>query len=839
MSQNIKFLLMRSGISTNLFTCLLLVLTFEPLCRAELNYQDMKGVHDLINPDYDYLSPIYGFTLLSNKTLENMRFYGNFGPKRAGFGCLEKNLRVNHILAGKNDCPQDATSELIQRLFPSPDGVHFEANELDSDPVSHLKPQTIGRLLERISLLRDSELSDVEKAKQLGNDMKDILSEGLNPLSYFEKMRSRLKKQQRARGRTPEEKRRIETEIAAMKEHLKKYNLHGASARKGSGKEKDFEELSNLLLSALKEASIGSYLYPRNLPEQILLAYFWKKGNGKEDFVRLLSGMPRVLRDGSFFKETERKTNFLRQKYSGADYDLSSVTGESKNIAKNLLEHPERLIFYVQQDRLGLAPLPPFLYFTQAWHSSLGDGPFSNCGETSLRTFFDIAFYNQKDRKFDIQYIQEVDSRLKVARPGFQIHPSLMSFYQKHPYPKRTHDQFVRDEWSDTVALRAPGGTLSSQASVPQCSIKSAGGGIDNMMEALNRLLFNNEQGPEKEESPMRKAEDRSKKLDSLCKALSRDGFQLSWNLKDLNIEKINTMKFGDIQFKINGKPSFVWKFKEGHFSIQEIPADKTSWKDEIAQDLFRELFQRGRRSSPVLLHWFVNDKNLETLATELPKKEPEEKANSRTIQTNLIYSLPLSSKEGKLVAFQKILQFGLESLYPLAKRLQSELPVNDRDAQKMISSVLADYDYPWGEPVQTISGAVYQRVVGRPDLAALGRAWQNPKDPKKLIWGDIAKLEDGSDNNMDHLSAETYCKSLKARLPTKEEFETLAKDLGNRPSHYYHPVFLPNLLNRWFWSSTVLPDAPQFAATFNGSAGIVNSDNRDSLKGAVRCVAN
>jgi hypothetical protein len=826
---------MRSGISTKLFICLVLLLTFESLiCRAELNYQDMKGVHDLINPDYDYLSPIHGFTLLSTKTVENMRFYGNFGPKKAGFGCLEKAVRIHHLLSGKNDCPQDATSELILRLFPSPDGVRFASNEIDYDPVAHIKPETIGR----ISQVHDSDFSEAEKEKQLAADIKEILSEGLNPLSHFERLRSKLKKQQRTRGQTPVEKRRIEIDINAMKEHLKKYNSRSYSDRKGRGKEKDFEEISRILLGALKESRMVSSVYPRNLPEQILLAYFWKKGNEKEDFVRLLNGMPGVLKDDSFLKNKEKKSDFLRQKYSGADYDLSSVMGEPQNIAKNLLEHPEKLVFYAQQDKLGLAPLPPFLYFAQAWHSKLGDGPYSNCGETSLRNFLDIAFYNQKDKKFDIHYIEEVDARLKVSSPGFQVHPALMSFYQKHSNPNATVNQFIRDEWSETVALRVHGVDPSSQSSLPQCNIKSTGGGIDNMMEALNRLLFFGEQGPDKKESPMRQSQDRSKKLDALCKTLSREGFQLGWNIKEINPEKINEMKFGDIQFKINGNPSFVWKFNVGHFSIQEIQPTKTSWKEEVAQELSHELFQLGRRSSPSLLHWFVSDKNWDALSAQLPNKGIEDRAASHAVLVSLIYSLPLSSNEGKLIAFRKILQYRLEVLYPLAKRLQSELPVNDRDVQKKISSVLADYDYPWGEPTQTISGVRYQRVVERPDLAALGKAWQNLKDPEKLIWGDTAKLEDGSDNKMNHFAAEMYCKSLNARLPTKEEFETLAKDLGNRPSHYYHPAFLPNLLNRWFWSSTVLPDLPQFASTFNGSAGIVTSGNRNSVMGAVRCVS-
>src|SRR3954454_16142642 len=96
---------------------------------AEMDYRDLKGVHDQMSPEFEYLSPIYGFTLLGTKTLENMRFYGNYGPKQEGFGCLENASRIHALLAQNNDCPHDKTAELIQRLFPSQDGVNFVANQ--------------------------------------------------------------------------------------------------------------------------------------------------------------------------------------------------------------------------------------------------------------------------------------------------------------------------------------------------------------------------------------------------------------------------------------------------------------------------------------------------------------------------------------------------------------------------------------------------------------------------------------------------------------------------------------------------------------------------------------
>ncbi|MEO7162862.1 MAG: hypothetical protein ABI041_08080 [Bdellovibrionia bacterium] len=130
----------------------------------------MKGVHELINSKYEYLSPINGFTLLGTKTLENMRFYGNYGPKKEGLSCLEKATQIYQILIKNHDCPQDKTAELIQRFFPSQDGVNFVANQLGFDPVSHLGSEVLGRLVSRMVHVESSDLMDEKKSTELRTD---------------------------------------------------------------------------------------------------------------------------------------------------------------------------------------------------------------------------------------------------------------------------------------------------------------------------------------------------------------------------------------------------------------------------------------------------------------------------------------------------------------------------------------------------------------------------------------------------------------------------------------------------------------------------------------------
>ena len=82
------------------------------VAEAEMDYHFLKGVHHQIKAEAEFLSPIYGFSLLESGTLANLRFYGNFGPALGTVGCLSKGF------SAKNDCPRDFVSKLIQRFFP-------------------------------------------------------------------------------------------------------------------------------------------------------------------------------------------------------------------------------------------------------------------------------------------------------------------------------------------------------------------------------------------------------------------------------------------------------------------------------------------------------------------------------------------------------------------------------------------------------------------------------------------------------------------------------------------------------------------------------------------------
>lgn len=138
-------------------------------------------------------------------------------------------------------------------------------------------------------------------------------------------------------------------------------------------------------------------------------------------------------------------------------------------------------------------------------------------------------------------------------------------------------------------------------------------------------------------------------------------------------------------------------------------------------------------------------------------------------------------------------------------------------------------------------TGAVFTRDGSIP---ALGAAY---KDPSGLIWGSIVTAQ-GKTSNMDQYDADEYCKDGGTRLPTKEEFQQLAKYLGEGTAQGYSPFLsdgkteiLPGLSGEQFWSSSLYPGNSDYAFAFkggNGYVGFADRLNYVNFRYAVRCVA-
>ena len=136
-----------------------------------------------------------------------------------------------------------------------------------------------------------------------------------------------------------------------------------------------------------------------------------------------------------------------------------------------------------------------------------------------------------------------------------------------------------------------------------------------------------------------------------------------------------------------------------------------------------------------------------------------------------------------------------------------------------------------------SVTGAVFTRDTSNP---ALGEAY---RDPSGLIWGSVVTTPQGKTERMTQYDAEKYCKSIGERLPTKEEFEQLAKYLGRGTANGYDPYLtdgkteiLPGIADHYFWPASVYSGVRNGSWIFVGDVGNVSVSVRN-FTFAVRCV--
>ncbi len=135
------------------------------------------------------------------------------------------------------------------------------------------------------------------------------------------------------------------------------------------------------------------------------------------------------------------------------------------------------------------------------------------------------------------------------------------------------------------------------------------------------------------------------------------------------------------------------------------------------------------------------------------------------------------------------------------------------------------------------------ERVRGTPAFVRLGSMYQ----VGNVIWSGAAKREQrrgifdrGVDlvvKKMNQPSAEEFCQNLGggARLPTREEYEALARAMG-APNHYDRNV-IPDMVNNWFWSSSIHPSDAFYFYYFYGNGGGIYLGHRSFQDSSVRCV--
>jgi hypothetical protein len=808
--------------------------------NAELSFLDLKGIDALV--DHPGASPLYGYVALKT-FLPNRRFFGNYGPgERRGLCGTRGELAVG--LRDRNDCPLDDNSELVQRLFPSPDGINFVANQVPSDIVTRLKPMAIGKILERLSLVKDEDWEYDTKMKELESDLTDILFEQINEKRFvqwkytvlqtkagklakknnlikflttdevtFEQIShlvdavvgsidtvfftnslneladnltaaprgvvDEVRKQMRLKLHNMSKTLRsieerldavigsnhysiIKAQAAVDDKTLKDFDLLKSLKRRRNALESErsssdngqlgnFEELANLIVRAVRESRRGPSVangesYPKYMPEHALLAFVIQKANSKHDLVDLFDGMGSLVKDSGWFNENTRESvvdEFINLRWSPSDLDYHFTLSE--NPRHEIFEHEwdeqfleefaqwsgEKIMFHLISIEQGSSNLPRPISYGEA--RMISGERYPDCGETSLRNFFNNMLYDLKTSSFNTDLLGEIEE----ADPEIEFDPAIGQFYRKFPTVSSALTSDARNEWGQTIVAYRDGGIVYKK---PGYEIRSLGN-PDNMLNLIGQLLFQDSSIRERRWT----SQSREEKLNTLCLIFSTDARQITWEYSQ---RKAKDSKGVKIKFKFNGDQAFTYLFDEGHFAISATTGgiDEETWRGHFTKN---KLLPTSRDNRKFLVPLFVDLYYYDTIERQF--------ASDPSFRVNLFYAMDLSDLTSQIRAFKESIRRmkdGLRELSHVAKRIRSKLPEDtDMYTARSIESFLYRFGYPLGIPAHTRNrpDAIYRPVSEGELIQRFGTAvakkmgatfGRNLFGKTELLITDVLKIE-------------------------------------------------------------------------------------------------
>jgi hypothetical protein len=573
--------------------------------HAEIDHRKLKGIHGMLRPEYQFLSPIYGFSVLKKGILENLYRYGP---------------------------DEDKTVKLIKLIFHSIDRTSFGATCLPSNVATHLDTSAIGSLLRNSLHLAEGSVMLDHEPRFLSAVQNGIgLEENDSGMNRFK---------------------------AKQKQILRK-------------KSKEFVKI---LLGAFEETLGQDRKYPEHFVEHILLGLFWSKAkNEKSEFLQLLVEIPHAVN----YENTDLPASALHNSacvendYESDDYKRAVIRFEKSKSSDHfiacLLGDPELSAYLAYSYQIWGDYLPPVIDYGNV-NFTLQDGgveEFADCGETSLRNFFNIVLKNQNTQKLDASFLRDL-----AANRNLKVSPELIEFYERNTSLSNLEASELHDQWAKVVSGLSEVGYLQPRAD----SVCNITGGLESVLTVFNALIFSNDSDFEELSN--------IKKLNLLVETFSRPEFKLTWDLVDDDSSKVTRANIGfTVRFYINGIPQFTWQFSRGHFEVASLGSTRSDWRMELSIPLFKEFAKTnnslvtknpGFNKSLSCLSWFTFEGSLESLISELRSS-----SLSKADLQFLIWSLTLNREAAKLDTIATIISNRWDNLYPLAVKLAQDLIIS------------------------------------------------------------------------------------------------------------------------------------------------------------------
>ena len=157
-----------------------------PLRGTSIPFELAGEYQGLLREPYQSTFSLEDALVISREgTIENARFYLAVGTGGEGLPreALPNTGKLRNIVNFRGpempDVPVDYVAFLLQRLFPSQDGINIIPNQLSKDdPVRSFTPETIGVVLNQI---RDFYLSPPENRAQFKRNLAFAIDHNLNP----------------------------------------------------------------------------------------------------------------------------------------------------------------------------------------------------------------------------------------------------------------------------------------------------------------------------------------------------------------------------------------------------------------------------------------------------------------------------------------------------------------------------------------------------------------------------------------------------------------------------------------------------------------------------------
>ncbi len=395
--------------------------------------------------------------------IENARFYLAVGTKEEGLSG-EKFLKLNtgklkNIMDFRGpkvpDMPVDFVAFLLQRLFPSQDGLNVIPNQLSKDdPVRAFTPQTIGVTLNKI---RDFYLNPPKDREKFKRDLAFAIDHNLNPsIPAFYDLGTSQK-----------------NEDAYVK-------------REKAKKHKPILDFTTTLLFALDDATQHPFYTPYFV-HKILFSFALQKAGRSEDprsaMKAFYAAMPDVVQEDFKLQDPFSKKMYAELKgrlmmlYSyQTPFDAKQKAIETYGKDYRLSPREELCFSYGKK---YFDSLFPKVHYTNT--ANYKGTSFSNCGEYTVLNWLNLFLFDFAQKSIRVEMLNKMEG---VSKP-------LLEYFKLFPTEEAQQSKKGQEAWTSVTSGH-------SQKTDPDLYYHKGGGTCEILhgftsMAALMRALFPDE----------------------------------------------------------------------------------------------------------------------------------------------------------------------------------------------------------------------------------------------------------------------------------------------------------------------------------------------------------